>query len=223
MRITVENIYGIFPKGYKEVYNLPGNVEKIGLYEENYYTERPYRLVTEPNASAEIRRVQAIIYDKYRMEGFVNSTQSVELLKYGKITIEDMKKWDLLIKIIEHTYLMDANVLHLADIDGNHRIEQHDADLLASAIAHYVDVNGDGFVNDLDIDAVKNAQKTSVPTYGKEYATIEYHYNADKGDNKAHAYAEAAQVVRDAAFATEPPKVEISPLLLGNREKLADR
>ncbi len=89
MRITVENIYGIFPKGYKEVYNLPGNVEKIGLYEENYYTERPYRLVTEPNASAEIRRVQAVIYDKYRMEGFVNSTQSVELLKYGKITIED--------------------------------------------------------------------------------------------------------------------------------------
>ncbi|MFA6610526.1 MAG: dockerin type I domain-containing protein, partial [Candidatus Omnitrophota bacterium] len=120
-----------------------------------------------------------------------------------KVTAADMAAWESLLEILANAYLMNPNVFAKADINKDGSVTNADSKALADAIAYNVDLNNDGVVNAADLLEIKKIMENSTPTFGKEYTRTEYMYNAERGDNRADAYAEASRVVRDASYATE--------------------
>lgn len=93
MKIEIRNIQGLFPNDYVETIITNQSVQKIGLQEEQFFTDQKYTLTTpmdnHPKDIAREQPIQALVYDKYRLEFAVKSTYSIELMKFGTVTIVD--------------------------------------------------------------------------------------------------------------------------------------
>jgi len=88
MKITISNINGILPTGQVDIIVHDGYAVPEGLNEELFLTDQKYQLTTDYNVAAKEQRIQALVYDKYKLQFVTKELYHIDLMKYGDVLIE---------------------------------------------------------------------------------------------------------------------------------------
>ena len=82
-RIRFYGLPSIFPDGYIERIELNGKRPvKIGVYSEKYVTDKKFKTLFDDRFDN--RRIQSVVYDKYRIEIIRTESQTFELLDHAE-------------------------------------------------------------------------------------------------------------------------------------------
>jgi len=85
MIIEIKNIDGILPSDFTDQIITEDNPIPIGLYEEEWRTSNKYGTIKDPIEREQ--RIQALLYDRYRLQFVTQSTYNLQLMKYGDVTV----------------------------------------------------------------------------------------------------------------------------------------
>ena len=88
MIIRITNIDGILISGQTELIVTDQYSQRIGFQEELFLTDAKYQLTNESASVPKEQRVQALVYDKYRIRFITRELYWLDLMKYGDVEVE---------------------------------------------------------------------------------------------------------------------------------------
>ena len=131
--IKVSDAPGHLPAGYTEEMYIEGRAKRTGTYEEKLITQEKFKV--RYDNLYEQRLVQAIVYDKYKIEFVKNEFYNIELFQYADTIV---------------VYPFDDNVEHHARILSL-TYEQVNKSAFQKVIIEYYDTNIDNYFNGTNV------------------------------------------------------------------------
>ena len=106
--IRFKGLPGLYPDIFEDRFYTDYRTVKIGIYEESFVTDEKYMMID--SLAYEPRRIQDIVYDKYRLKFVRKESEPYELMKYADEVVVFLGSY-----LIHNAIVLDVNITDVPD------------------------------------------------------------------------------------------------------------